>query len=397
MERFRFIDADAHVFEPEDIWDNYLEKKFQGQVTSWVNYKRASEDNRAANLGDADSDDPIAFGVRIEVNGEVMPSSAVARDRNEFIAAREPLPGLGDAYEEWAKIGFPAGVYKGIMDNSGIDYMILYPTVGLWSAHGTKTDAELGAAIRRAYNSWLGDFCKDAGNRVFGAASIDLRDPETATLEVRRCVKEYGFKAIHLNPTPVGEHRLYESACDPLWAECADLGIAVGVHPGAGNSSDIMLPHYFPGLRSLQGTVAFSIGNMFACGAFIMGGVLERHPELKLVFLESGSGWAAYWPERLESSVNGGSRGLKIQGLSMSPAEYFQRQCFVSAEQDDPGIKLVIETLGDECITTGTDFSHPEGRRYGQAVEHMMELPDVSLASKKKILFDNPNRAYGIE
>ena len=40
MERFRFIDADAHVFEPEDIWDNYLEKKFQGQVTSWVNYKR---------------------------------------------------------------------------------------------------------------------------------------------------------------------------------------------------------------------------------------------------------------------------------------------------------------------------------------------------------------------
>ncbi len=392
MERFRFIDSDAHVFEPEDLWENYLEKKYQPFIKSSVNYKKASELGvGAGGSRDADSDDPLTFGARVEVNGTVMPFGA------QVASTREPLPGLGDAYEVWAKDNFPPSVYKQVMDNSGIDYMVVYPTAGLWFTHAPDMDPELATAIRRAYNTWLGDFSKDAGDRVFGAASIDLRDPVAAAAEVRRCVKEYDFKAIHINPTPVGDHRLYDEVCDPLWAEVADLGIPVGVHPGAGNALDMMLYYYFPGLRLTQTTVAFSMGNMFACAGFIMGGVLERHPDLKVVFLESGAGWVNYWLERLESSVNGGFRGLKIPGLSMSPVEYFQRQCFVSADQDDPGIKIAIESIGDENILTATDFSHPEGRRYGQAVEMLLELPGVTTESKRKILWDNALRAYPIE
>jgi predicted TIM-barrel fold metal-dependent hydrolase len=56
---------------------------------------------------------------------------------------------------------------------------------------------------RRAYNNWLHDFCRAAAGRVFGAASIDLRDAEEAAREARRCVKEFGFKAVQLNPVPV--------------------------------------------------------------------------------------------------------------------------------------------------------------------------------------------------
>ena len=389
MERLRFIDSDAHVFEPADLWDNYLEKKYRDRINSFVNYKRLS-DGGVDGLVEAGADDPLAFGIKVEIDGHVMPFGA-----SEAVK-REPLPGLGDAYEDWARDGFPPKVYKQVMDNSGIDYMIVYPTVGLYTAHAPDMEPEFAAAVRRAYNTWLGDFTRDAGDRVFGAASLDLRDPQVAALEVRRCVKEYGFKAIHLNPTPVGQHRLYDEACDVLWSEMEDLGVPVGVHPGAGNASDVMIYHYLPNLAMAQGTVAFSIGNMLACAGFIMGGVLERHPRLKVVFLESGAGWAAYWLERLESSVNGGFRGLAIPGLSMAPVDYFRRQCFISSDQDDPGMKLVIDTVGDDNITTATDFSHPEGRRYGQAVQNLMDLPDVSVASKKKILWDNPLRLYPI-
>ena len=391
MERYRFIDSDAHIFEPDNIWDDYLESKYRPDIKSYVNYKRASEIGEEGTfVKEAGSEDPLTFGVRVEVKGHVMPMG-------QREGEREPLPGLGDAYEEWARQGFPARVYKDVMESSGIDYMIVYPTVGLWAGHAPDMEPELGTAIRRAYNTWLGDFCADAGGRAFGAASIDLRDPKAAALEVRRCVKEYGFKAVHFNPTPVGQHRLYEEVCDPLWAEIADLGIPVGVHPGSGNALDIMLYHYFPGLPLTQTTVAFGVGNMFACASFIMGGVLERHPKLKVIFLESGAGWVAYWLERLQSSVNGGFRGLNIPGLSMTPVEYFQRQCFVSADQDDPGIKLAIDAIGDDNITTATDFSHPEGRRYGQAVEMLLGLPEVSMESKRKILWDNPLRVYPIE
>ena len=46
---------------------------------------------------------------------------------------------------------------------------------------------------------------------------------------------------------------------------------------------------------------------------------------------------------------------------------------------------------------TATDFSHPEGRRYGQAVEMLLALPGVSEESKRKILWDNALRLYPID
>jgi len=52
----------------------------------------------------------------------------------------------------------------------------------------------------------LHDFCSETEGRVFGAASVDLRDAEEAAREARRCVKEFNFKAVHINPVPVGEH-----------------------------------------------------------------------------------------------------------------------------------------------------------------------------------------------
>ena len=394
MERYRFIDSDAHIFEPENLWENYLESEYRSEIRSYVNYKRQSESESSASgrLEDPSMDDPLSFGIQIVVGGHTMPFG-----RDGAPPARTPVPGLGDAYKAYARDGFPPQVYREVMDNSGIDYMIAYPTVGLFTTMVPDMDAEMATAIKRAYNSWLGDFCSEAGGRVFGAASIDLRDPNAAAKEARRCIKELGFKAVQINPTPVGEHRLYDEVYDPLWAEISDLDVPVGVHPGAGNATDIMLYHYLPGLRETQATMAFAFGNMIACAAFIMGGVLERHPKLRVVYLESGAGWAAYWLERLASGVNGGFRGVELPGLHMHPIEYFQRQCFISADQDDPGIKMTIDVIGDENILTATDFSHPEGRRYAQAVEMLLELPGVSEESKRKILWDNALRTYPIK
>ena len=232
---------------------------------------------------------------------------------------------------------------------------------------------------------------------MFGAASIDLRDAEGAAREVRRCVKEFNFKAVHINPVPVCEHRLYDEFYTPLWQTLEELGVPLAVHTGSGTAADEMLYYYLPRLRSAQATVAFTIGNMLASTALIMGGVLERHPKLRVVHLESGAGWAAFWLDRLGAGVQGGFRGLDIEGLSMPPVEYFKRQCYISADPDDPGIKQVIDTIGDNNIVTATDFAHPEGRQYAWAVKEMMALPGVSDESKRKIMWDNALRLYPIQ
>lgn len=392
---YRFIDSDAHVLEPANMFEKYLEPKFRSQMPiAWADYQG----------------EPLAFGFKLVIpspqGGEyVMPfgrdpldAAALARCGGASFDAgtRIALPGHDEAYAEFARKGFPPEMYPLAMERTGIDYMVVYPSAGLLTTAVPALAAETAAAYRRAYNNWLHDFCSATDGRVFGAASVDLRDAEEAAREARRCVKEFGFKAVHINPVPVCEHRLYDDFYEPLWNALEDLDVPLAIHTGTGTAADEMLYYYLPRLRTAQTTVAFTIGNMLACTALIMGGVLERHPRLRVAHLESGAGWVAFWLDRLAASVQGGFRGLDIPGLKMHPIEYFQRQCYISADPDDPGIKQVIEVLGDDNIVTATDFSHPEGRRYVSAVKEMLELPGVSDESKRKIMWDNALKLYPI-
>jgi uncharacterized protein len=393
---YRFIDSDAHVIEPADMFEKYLEPRFRSPMpVAWADYQG----------------EPLAFRFKLVIpsprGGEyVMPfgrdpldAAALARTGGASFDAGEPvaLPGHDEAYADFARQGFPPEMYKLAMERTGIDYMVVYPSAGLLTTAVPELAADTAAAYRRAYNNWLHDFCSATDGRVFGAASVDLRDAEEAAREARRCVKEFGFKAVHINPVPVCEHRLYDDFYEPLWNTLEDLDVPLAIHTGTGTAADEMLYYYLPRLRTAQTTVAFTIGNMLASTALIMGGVLERHPKLRVVHLESGAGWVAFWLDRLAASVQGGFRGLEIPGLKMHPIDYFRRQCYISADPDDPGIKQVIEVMGDDNIVTATDFSHPEGRRYARAVKEMLELPGVSEESKRKIMWDNALRLYPIQ
>jgi predicted TIM-barrel fold metal-dependent hydrolase len=305
------------------------------------------------------------------------------------------MPDLGEVYDEYARQGFPASTYVDAMDKVGIDLMVLYPTAGLYTNQAPKTRADVAAAYRRAYNNWLHDFCSEGAGRLIGAGAVDLRDPELAAQEAIRCVRDLGFKAIMINPTRVGLP-LYAPEMDRLWATIADLNVPVGIHGGALNASDRFIYDLFPDLPYAQGISAFVFGNMAAIAAFIIGGVLERHPTLRTVNLEAGSGWLVPWLYRLQVANQGGRGDMLIPGLTMQPIDYWKRQCFISTEPGDPGIKEVMDGLGEECVVVATDFSHPEGRQYAQAHEDVAGL-DISAEAKRKLVWDNALRLYPLD
>ncbi len=368
----RYIDADAHILEPSDIWERYLEVEYRTPMPrSTVGY----------------AGDPLAFRVQVVVGEQGMPYGPEG--------SNTPLPGLDAAYAEYAQKGFDPGCYRDALHKTGIDYMVVYPTASLYVVTVPDLSAATAAAYRRAYNNWLYDFVSDCGGRVVGAGAVDLRDPLEAAREARRCVEELGFNAIMINPEPVSEHRLSDPFYAPLWSELEDLDVALAIHVGAGNAAEVWLQHYFPRLQFASTTSTFTVGNMLTSMTLILGGVLERHPRLRVVHLESGAGWVAFWLDRMESSVAGGFRGAAIDGLTLTPTEYFQRQCYISADPDDPGIKQVIEVIGDDSIVTATDFGHPEGRGYLRAIDDTLAQP-ISDESKRKIMWENSARLYNI-
>jgi uncharacterized protein len=368
----RYIDADAHVLEPSDLWERYLEPRYRTPMPrSVVEY----------------AGEPLAFRVQVVVGDQGMPYGPEG--------SNTPLPGLEEVYAAYARAGFGPDCYRDAMQRTGIDCMVVYPTAGLYVNTVPVLAADTAAAYRRAYNDWLHDFTSQCAGRVVGAGAVDLRDPGLAAREARRCVKQLGFRAIMINPEPVTEHRLSDPYYEPLWEEIEDLDVPLAIHVGAGNASEVWLQHYFPRLQFASTTSTFTIGNMLTSMTLIVGGVLERHPRLRVVHLESGAGWVGFWLDRMESSVGGGFRGNAIDGLSMSPIEYFRRQCFISADPDDPGIRNVIEVIGDDNIVTATDFGHPEGRGYVHAIPDTLAQP-ISDLSKQKIMWDNSLRLYGL-
>jgi predicted TIM-barrel fold metal-dependent hydrolase len=134
---------------------------------------------------------------------------------------------------------------------------------------------------------------------------------------------------------------------------------------------------------------------MMAAGSMILGGVLERFPNLKVAFLEGNCSWLPWWLYRMDDQWNkfGGGDEVKLNEL---PSVYFQRQCFISIDADEAPAADMIHRLGDGNVVFSTDYPHPDSA-FPHAVEEFLDLPGIGDRSKKKILWDNCARLYGLE
>ena len=143
----------------------------------------------------------------------------------------------------------------------------------------------------------------------------------------------------------------------------------------------------------LKHVYSHPVEQMLAVGAFCAGGILERHPRLRVAFLEGNCGWVPFLLWRMDEHWEW-LGDVYARELTMAPSAYFKRQCFVSVECDEEPVKHVIEAIGDDRIVFSTDFPHGDSK-FPRAVESFLRLP-ISEESKRKILWDNCAAYYGL-
>ena len=96
---------------------------------------------------------------------------------------------------------------------------------------------------------------------------------------------------------------------------------------------------------------------MAACMDIVAGGLLQRHPGLRVAFLESGLGWLEYWLGRMDEHFE--VMGAKVPWLSQRPSELFKQQCFISIEADEARRMPKIQAMGlEHCVFWGADYPH---------------------------------------
>jgi predicted TIM-barrel fold metal-dependent hydrolase len=282
------------------------------------------------------------------------------------------------------------------MDREGVDVSFLYPSFGLFVLASDDIEPRLAVAIARGYNNWLADFCSEDPERLRGVAMLPLQDPEGAAAEAERCAVELGIRGAFVRPNPVGGRRFDDPAYDRLWEVMSHHSMALGIHEGG-----------FPRLpQVVQGRLVHPqqvhicthpMEQMISAVSFIYGGVLERNPGLRVAFLEAGCGWVPFWLHRMDEHWQASStRDFGLHPLSRPPSEYFQRQCYVSADSNEYMLAQVIELIGDERIVFTTDYPHPDSP-WPHAAEEFLAIPGVSDESKAKILWDNALALYGTQ
>ena len=136
---FKIIDSDMHIMEPPDLWQRYIDKKFRDRAPRGV----VSHNVRDLRMVYPDGRDWARQSPR---------ESDVASGRNF-----EKNQGI---YRHDAERGWTSEVQIEAMDIEGLDIAVLYPTRGLRALVVEDMDARFAAAMARAYNDWLYDFCK---------------------------------------------------------------------------------------------------------------------------------------------------------------------------------------------------------------------------------------------
>ncbi len=359
LKGYQIIDADSHVIEPPNMWIKYLDPKFRDFAPS-PDMKIKGE--------------PITEKISLKVQEE----------GNKQMMQAHPHAYLNHYNPE---------SHVQAMVQMGVDISFIYPSYGLWLFAINTLPAEVIGAFTRAYNTWLyEEFCSYDPDRLKGVGGMNLHDPEDMVKELNR-IANWGWKAVVIRPNPVKGRILSDLAYEPFWRACEELDIAVGIHEGSHSRLPTTGADRFNSRFALH-ACSHPMEHMMALLMLIEGGVLERHPQLRIGFLESGCGWVPYWLWRLDQEYEEVHWEVK-DSVKMLPSEYFHRQCYIDVNPSEPYFSQIIEYIGLDNVIFGSDYPHMD--HHPDVVKKVVELEEkLSRETVQKILLHNPTRFYGL-
>lgn len=372
---YRAIDSDLHVIELGEVYEKHLAEKYRDKMPLYLGWS------------------PTNFP-HWDVQGQIIPPWARAP---EVIGPQQSLDAPTEhLYKPVRERGYDALSTLRAMDAEGIDIAVIYRTFAHMVVSIDALQPAYATAYCAAFNDWLAEYCRADPRRLKPAAIVSLHDPELAAAEARRAVERKGHVAVVLLPMPVKGRYFNASECDVLWREITRLGVPLAFHGTSGGASEDYVSNRFrghPNFRTLNHASAFPLELMLAMSAMLVGGVLEKFPEMRVGFLEGNCGWLPWWLHRLDDQWQkyGGGEAFKLSAL---PSEYFRRQCFIGTDVDEDLLRVVIDDIGDDNIVMSVDYPHADGP-FPRGLETFLDLPGVGADSKRKIMWDNCVRLYG--
>ena len=307
----------------------------------------------------------------------------------------EPIAGMGSsrAHPAFGRPGHTDAVERlKDMDADGVEVSSSYCEV---SAFRYLYLLERGAAeATRAFNSALGEFASADPARLIVSYQIPIHDIDAAIAEVRWAAST-GAKSLQLPvfPAELGLPDYWDDRYDPLWAAIEETDLPICCHIGMNTRlEDLAQRDPTPQKGIFVPMVAMSAGE--ALGMWVLGGVFERFPRLKVVFVEPGLGWVSWWLYLVDDMA--ARQGYEFPAITRPPSEYFRQNVYLTFIDEPDAIRQAHERLGIENIMWSSDYPHPVSSwPRSQAIVDEM-FGDASEHDRDLVLAGNATRVWNL-
>ena len=368
------VDADSHVLEPPDLWESRLDPQFR---------------ENGVRIVERDGVETLLIGGNVIMQGtlaglggvDVVPRTNLFTQQMKYQDACPPA-----SYDAKARIA--------LYDEWGVDKGLVFPTIGILPF--LTDDMPLLSAMMTAYNRWQADFAEEADGRVVPIANLNLRDLDSAIRELDDCI-ERGFKGIFLPPEAIDGKLPGDPHFDPLWARAAEAGVPLCFH---------VVVRFTGAARPFAGWLEAGAGMQFgfalggtgqlipAIAHMALSGVFDRIPDLKVVSVEAGCGWAPYLMDRLDEKHHTIGT-MNPAPTKHKPSDYLRTNVWYVAEPEERTIGAVLDLVGEDRVLWGSDYPHIDSTL--QAPNQIRTaVADLSPARQAAVLGGNAQRVFGL-
>jgi len=372
---FPVFDADNHFYEPREALTKFLPDGFKN-VIDYVDVRGRTKIVVRGQISDYIPNPTFDVVARPGAQEEYYRhGNPEGKSYREIMG--EPMKAI-PAFRE-------PGPRLEVMDELGLDYSLMFPTLASLVEERMKDDPELIHVVIHALNEWMHEtWSFNYKDRIFATPVITLPIVDKALEELEWCL-ERGARTVLVRPAPVPGFRGTRSfglpEFDPFWKAVEDAGIPVAMHASDSGYNDFLNAwepsrEFTPFKPTPFRMIAMGKRPIEdAMTALVCHGALSRHPKLRVISVENGAGWVK---GLLKSFAD--TYAKMPAGFVDDPVEAFKRGVYITPFWEE-NFGEVVELMGADRCAFGSDWPHPEGLSDPITyVDDLKGLPDDDVA-----------------
>jgi predicted TIM-barrel fold metal-dependent hydrolase len=361
---YPIISADSHITEAPNTYIDYIDSKYVETAPRVVE----TEDK---------GDLYVIDGMK-----RTIPMGLVAA------AGQDPMAlNTRARYSDIPRSGYDSSYRIADQNRDGVSCEVIYPSVGMVLCN--HPDFEYKKASMDAYNRWIAEYCSVDPQRLLALGQTPMRSPEEGIADLEK-LKAMGMRGVMMSGNPQVED--YDSPIyDEFWEACVDLEMVPSFHILT-SEGDSLNRSRGPKMNNFLSIIR---GNQDIMGMFVLGGVFEKHPRLKIVCVEADAGWVPHFMYRMDHAWKRHRKWLTAN-IDKLPSDYFKEHIYTTF-QDDFVAFATADQMNWRRLCWANDFPHSDST-WPWSQEMLTEQTDqLTDEQRRAILCDNTAELYGID